>query len=85
MRLGAMCTNTKCLSHFYWERIPEAPTPAFCRECGSPVIEFCTNCKTELPPSFPKFCEKCGQQLRFDPDPKTGRVASIEIDLDQRD
>jgi hypothetical protein len=74
---NATCQNQGCSFNIPGNLGDEAEVPKFCPDCGSPVIEKCTNekCGVELAPDLhPKFCSKCGQQLRFYKDPVTGKL-----------
>ncbi|MGH9454352.1 MAG: hypothetical protein ACRD2O_10340, partial [Terriglobia bacterium] len=53
--------------------------PAFCPQCGEAVIEKCLRCGADIISSNPSphNCTKCGQRLRFDPDPVTKTVTVI--------
>lgn len=71
---NAICTNSKCLVVLAFDY---KEVPAFCPWCGAGIIEKCPRCQVELPewpPRSMKFCDKCGQRLRFDPDPTTGKI-----------
>jgi hypothetical protein len=77
--LNAVCTNSTCrvfLLNFYG--LDE--TPSFCPVCGAGIIQNCPRChmliKEHGDPS-PSYCDKCGQRLRFNPDPQTGMVTVI--------
>lgn len=79
---NATCTNAKCDYDFGIRSLgnPQTKAPAFCPQCGNGVIEKCPRCEHDLEPDEiprPKFCEHCGQQLRFDPDARTGKVTVV--------
>jgi hypothetical protein len=74
---NATCQNEKCKFDFYGQLGDNAEVPNFCPECGSPVIEQCPNekCKADILEGIhPKFCQKCGTQLRFRLNLATGKL-----------
>lgn len=76
--LIAICTREMCWLRGqprYWPvedtadalaYLDEDP-PAFCPECGSPVIKGCPNCNRSIRDSDLRnnFCVACGERLRF--------------------
>jgi hypothetical protein len=72
----AVCTNSTCAVNLGFMTVGDN-APAFCPQWGSGVLENCPSCSEEIESPDNKFCSKCGQRLRFDPDPKTGKVTVI--------
>jgi len=67
-----LCTNRLC-SEYAHGIYPGEAVPAFCPECGSPVIRRCPNCKTPMSELInnpykpgPNACKVCGESLRRD-------------------
>lgn len=72
----AVCTNSACTVNLGFVTEGDS-APPFCPECGSGVLENCPSCSKEIENPDNKFCPKCGQRLRFDPGPETGKVTVL--------
>jgi hypothetical protein len=80
---NALCTNSACdVFLLYYATMLDGtgePPPQFCPKCGSGVIDKCPHCHAETLANWPSQnnCHKCGERLRFDPDPITGKVSIV--------
>ena len=74
-----ICTNAQCKAFLPQEVDSEEESLGFCPRCGSGTLTKCPKCEHPVDTNWPyaNFCKKCGQQLRFDPDPTSGAVTVV--------